>query len=173
MKMSEIEVGQEYAVGLREWEKRHPKRARVLAVGVERKFFVSRKARNFGQTKRVNDGVEVLFLDPEGQPSQVRDYLGDGKLKDDIEIVIARALIMPWSEWQRQEEEGKKARAEWEAEENRKVATYTDRLSAVNQRLPESQQAEFLRTTYGIDYEAVVIPLEALERLLGIVLREE
>lgn len=152
MKMSEIKVGEEYAIGLREYEQRNPRRGKVLEVGVERRYNVQTRTRAMPSMKKANDGIKVLFARTEHREPYE-------------EIVIARAVMEPWKEWAISEQRSKAARAEWEAQEKRRVDALNDRLRAVNQRLPEGQEVRWVHRSYGIDYGSVVVPLEVLEGL--------
>jgi hypothetical protein len=155
MKMKDIKIGTEYAVGLRAHEKRSPRRAVVKAVGVERKYSVAR-GRSLPVRKTANDGVEIEFF---------VDNRVDRKA---TEIVVAAAIIKPWAQWADEELRYRLARKEHEAQEKRRRDDLNERLQAVQDALPEGDKVQWRSTSYGVQYGAVVMPLEAVERLVAI-----
>jgi hypothetical protein len=159
MKMSEIKVGEEYAIGLREYDQRHPKQAIVIEKGVERHYSVGGTGRRMPVKKKADDGVRVRYLNTDGRPIHV----SSGGFRE--ETVIARAVMQPWREWVEEQDRYRAARSEYEEKQAAERAALNDRLSAVRQRLPEGEKVEWVRHNYGIEYGMVALSLEAVERM--------
>jgi hypothetical protein len=169
--MSEIKVGQIYAVGLRESEKRNPLPAEVLAVGVERTFRTGVSRSSYGTLKKANDGVRVQYLAAATlEPRTIRKFRGttDETVVVEPAVVVARALIKPWLDWVVQDADRKAAEEEAERQRKQRISALNERLQIVQDALPEGQKVDWVTSGGTTMYGAVRMPLEAVERLVAI-----
>lgn len=169
MKMSEIKVGEEYAIGLGDWYTRHPKRARVLEVNANRSWRTGVSRASSGWAKSANDGVKIVYLNTKGEISQIRP-MGVGETQDNIEVVIARAIIKPWVEWVKEDRKGRRAQAKNQREKDARNVALDVRLQKIRDRLSldlhDLEGAEAIKWKNEYRNE-VVIDLESLEALVA------